>query len=121
VEPAGERDGDPLDAGGALAAAHPDDQTAVAGVGVADHGQVLDVEADELGGPQPHRRSRNIDHAEGLVQLTTRHRWETAPTTAVGVARALYLPLRHDHQLWLAAPDQFVNADTITSAALLAS
>lgn len=68
-----------------------------------------------------HWRSRNMDHAEALVQLATRHRWETAPANAVGVARALYLPLRHDHQLWLAAPDQFVNADTITAGALLAS
>src|SRR4051794_13894950 len=65
-----ERDGDPLDAVGAFGVADPDDHAAVAGVGVADDGEVLDVEADQFRGAQragpaepdeeliaPHRRA----------------------------------------------------------------
>ena len=52
--------------------------------------------------------------------LAVDNRWESAAVEAIGVARALYLPLRDDHQLW-AGPNHFVNADVELARRILAS
>ena len=74
----GERHGHPLDAAVALGVPDADQQAAVAGTGVADDGEVVDVEADELRGAQgagpaeadeqlvaAHRRAAMVDDRQG--------------------------------------------------------
>jgi hypothetical protein len=56
-------------------------------------------------------RERNRRLADDLAGVAVANRWESAPSQALGIARAVYLPLEPVNLLW-ASPDVFVPADT---------
>jgi hypothetical protein len=65
-------------------------------------------------------RERNGTHRTALAGIAEANRWQTAPTAALGVARALYLVLSSTNPLW-SGPDAFVNADLAALRAVLAA
>lgn len=64
-------------------------------------------------------RNRNRMSAGDLARIATANRWESAPTSTVGVARALYFALDATNMLW-AGPGSFVRADVATLRSALA-
>jgi 5-methylcytosine-specific restriction endonuclease McrA len=65
-------------------------------------------------------RERNGSLESDLTAIAARHRWESSPSSTLGVARALYLALSPTNLLW-SAPGVYVPTDvTLLRAALVA-
>jgi len=73
-----------------------------------------------VGAGSDHPAARNRSIANDLSTIAAANRWESAPASTVGVARALDFVLDSANLLW-AAPNSFVPTDLLTIRAALAA